>query len=423
MITTRVLGSGVIGGQVFYDNDGDGMRDANTHINGAVDINVWLFSCSPFKPLASQKTASNGIYRFRDLAQGSYYVVAQPPTGYQFSASGMIDDPSSGNVLDSTIGTIDPESWGGICFELKEGEKTMGWSFGLWRPSSDGPSTSPPHSNGPTLEISNNDPSMVPSRGHSHYPSGSSITVNPNLIGVTSQSIPPHDPATTGILNPMLNHSQLRPSGITTPDTTPNPVTTIDSPTVSVTNVPGTLSDLIPTNAPATTDNLNPTSNHSLDPLQFSSPSIMSNPVTTIDSPSLTVTKSPPTVSNNSSTSETEPPSYSPSLEPSTGTIDNNVLSQISFPTSSAPERDSLSFIDITKTDKNNNSDNNATGNINVVAFLLIVFALGLISMAVLRKRKIMRCFVKGNNIGTEALPTTLMREQSGEEDGGSGSM
>mmetsp|Transcript_15742 Transcript_15742/g.33255 ORF Transcript_15742/g.33255 Transcript_15742/m.33255 type:complete len:433 (+) Transcript_15742:133-1431(+) len=432
MITTRVLGSGVIGGQVFYDNDGDGMRDANTHINGVVDVSVWLFSCSPFKPLASQKTASNGIYRFRDLARGSYYIVAEPPTGYQFSASGMIDDPSSGIVLDSTI---DPRSWRGICFELKEGEKTMGWSFGLWRPSSDGPSVQPStlstHSNGPTLKISINDPSMVPSRGPSHHPSGSPITANPTLIGVTShepsgrlaESILTYYSATTGSLNPTLKHSQFRPSGIPTPNATPNSVRTIDSSTATVANAPGKLSDFIPTNSPATTDNLNPASNHSLDPLQFSSLSIVSNPAPTIDSPSRTVTKIVSTLSNKSRPSKTEPPSYSPSSELSTGSIGNNVLSQTSFPTSSAPDWDSLSFIDITKTDKNNNSDNNTTGNIIVVAFLLIVLTLGLISLAVLRKRKIIRCFVVGNRIGTEALPTTLSREQSDQEDSGSGIM
>ena len=53
------------------------------------------------------------MYRFFNLAADYYFIIAQPPTGYGFSANGTMDS------------TIDPESGRTICFELNEGEKTM----------------------------------------------------------------------------------------------------------------------------------------------------------------------------------------------------------------------------------------------------------------------------------------------------------
>eukprot|EP00584_Thalassiosira_punctigera_P018304 CAMPEP_0172549192 /NCGR_PEP_ID=MMETSP1067-20121228/18338_1 /TAXON_ID=265564 ORGANISM="Thalassiosira punctigera, Strain Tpunct2005C2" /NCGR_SAMPLE_ID=MMETSP1067 /ASSEMBLY_ACC=CAM_ASM_000444 /LENGTH=105 /DNA_ID=CAMNT_0013336539 /DNA_START=43 /DNA_END=357 /DNA_ORIENTATION=+ len=72
---------GVIGGQAFYDSDNDGMRDANVHIHGVGDINVWLLSCDSPKSIAHYKTASDGNFRFANLPPGNYFITAQPPAG------------------------------------------------------------------------------------------------------------------------------------------------------------------------------------------------------------------------------------------------------------------------------------------------------------------------------------------------------
>jgi len=379
--TTFLIGSGAIGGQAFYDDDDDGMRDDNTHINGVTDINVWLFSCDPPKTLAHQTTSSNGIYRFVDLAQGSYYIIAQPPWGYRFSTNEGIFDDTSDKHLESMI---DPYSGRTICFELNEGEKTMDWSFGLHRPSSDGPSLQPPstntptstHSKSPSLEISNR-PSVI-SHGPLYYPRGSPTSGSPTATNPTLVRVRSHGP------------SEM-------------------------------LADSIPINSPTMIGTLNPTLNHSFDPPRITPLNIMSNPVTT--HPPMDPVIDHPTVTNsltvqNSVPTKTESPRDSSLSEPSTGSKDNDGILQTWLTNTNTTNWDLTPplLVNSTSVKTNGNNDNGTRGTILGMG-LCVVLVSCVAFTAILRKRKI-RSVVKGNNLGAKAS-RNLSCEQHDKGDNG----
>ncbi|KAL9178291.1 hypothetical protein ACHAXT_001719 [Thalassiosira profunda] len=120
-------GSGVVGGRAFRDTDNDGLVDSDSA--GVADVNVWLFSCAadaPIQSLAYARTASDGAYRFEDLIGGQYYLIAQPPEGYEFSD---VDGEGGDSVVDSIV---DPATGRTECFELGEGEQTTDQSFGVY---------------------------------------------------------------------------------------------------------------------------------------------------------------------------------------------------------------------------------------------------------------------------------------------------
>mmetsp|Transcript_17776 Transcript_17776/g.28888 ORF Transcript_17776/g.28888 Transcript_17776/m.28888 type:complete len:903 (+) Transcript_17776:157-2865(+) len=175
--TSLFSGSGVIGGRAFYDENNDGMRDEfvhNNNINGIEGINVTLFQCDPSTSLASFKTNVNGWYTFTDLSPGKYYIVAQPPSGYEFSDifdntntdtpqrvnendenAVRVRDLGTGGVISGIEkNTIDPESGRTIiCINLEEGEQALSWGFGLFK-TSEKPSAQPSISNAP-IDLSN----------------------------------------------------------------------------------------------------------------------------------------------------------------------------------------------------------------------------------------------------------------------------
>ena len=146
-------------------------------MNGFAGVNVWLFSCDPSKSLAHSKTDSIGAFRFANLAAGSYYLIAQPPTGFIFSSGNNNDDDD-----DSMESTINAEDGRTTCFELRYGEKATDWNFGLYKPGEQGTTLEP--SNAPAIDVdicvstlqsgglspSTDAPSMRPTRRPSESP-------------------------------------------------------------------------------------------------------------------------------------------------------------------------------------------------------------------------------------------------------------
>ncbi|KAL7530950.1 hypothetical protein ACHAXR_003765 [Thalassiosira sp. AJA248-18] len=223
-MSSSVSGSGVIGGQAFFDNDNDGIREIATSFNSDVinDVNVGvlvsLFACDALGDASESlahvetKTFSNGFYRFSNVARGKYYIVAQPPAGYEFSevwshgtasqvpaeqrvyGNNTRELGTNGFINTNEKSTINPETGRTICFEVQEGEKTMSWGFGLFKPS-DAPSVQPSITNSPTM-LSNTPSSMPslssvsythPSRQPSSKPTTSS---NPPTFSTRSSYVP-----------------------------------------------------------------------------------------------------------------------------------------------------------------------------------------------------------------------------------------
>ena len=187
-------GTGIISGQVYIDNNNDGIKDntitstnAASTITSAVNnfndqlrlISVSLYTCnssseSEGMKLATSKLSSSGMYSFANLVSGDYYISATLPSAneddeviYKFSsvwignassslsiARDALTDGSSeknenvfntrnrrrlgtGGVVNtaSDISTINPATGRTNCFTLKEGERVMTYNFGLY-PSS-----------------------------------------------------------------------------------------------------------------------------------------------------------------------------------------------------------------------------------------------------------------------------------------------
>ena len=71
-----------LGNYVWNDQDGNGVQDPG--ITGIADVNVTLFNSTGVK-IATTITNRTGFYQFTNLTPGDYYVVFDPPTGFNFS--------------------------------------------------------------------------------------------------------------------------------------------------------------------------------------------------------------------------------------------------------------------------------------------------------------------------------------------------
>ena len=126
---------GMIGDFVWEDTNADGINNDGTAIDG---VNVMLFSCdggTPVDMLGNTATSGGGLYKFNDIAAGSYAVKFTAPDGYMFTSNNVggddaIDsDPIPG--LDSTMATT-------ACFDFDPAVLMFDdtWDAGLYQPAS-----------------------------------------------------------------------------------------------------------------------------------------------------------------------------------------------------------------------------------------------------------------------------------------------
>ena len=69
-----------IGDRVFYDLNKNGIQDSGE--NGVGDVTVKLFKAQSGKLIQTTKTSSSGIYLFKDIPVGEYYIEFTAPVGY-----------------------------------------------------------------------------------------------------------------------------------------------------------------------------------------------------------------------------------------------------------------------------------------------------------------------------------------------------
>lgn len=96
---------GSIGDRVWTDLDGDGVQDLGEP--GVAGVTVELLG-SGGTVVATTVTDGDGLYRFTDLAPGTYRVRVVPPAGQAFTRPGQGSDPTVDSDIDWLTATSDP---------------------------------------------------------------------------------------------------------------------------------------------------------------------------------------------------------------------------------------------------------------------------------------------------------------------------
>jgi len=121
-----------IGDQVWHDLNQDGIQDSDEP--GVADVSITLFSAVSRQQMATTQSDAMGRYAFENLTPGDYYVVVEPPTGFQLTQSHVGEagsDPSNDSDADPLSGQTPPVSIGsGIAYENLD--------LGLYQPSAIG---------------------------------------------------------------------------------------------------------------------------------------------------------------------------------------------------------------------------------------------------------------------------------------------
>jgi hypothetical protein len=119
-LTGTPTGISRLGGQLFIDADGDGIRDAGEA--GAAYTIVELLDATG-AVVATAMTEADGGYSFADVAAGSYRVKVWAPAGYHFTLANQGSDESAdSDVTNSTAGTTDLFSYsGGLSLDIGAG--------------------------------------------------------------------------------------------------------------------------------------------------------------------------------------------------------------------------------------------------------------------------------------------------------------
>ena len=110
-----------IGDLVWYDLDGDGIQDSSE--SGISGVTVNLYNCQD-EYLETTTTKASGLYEFKDLLPGDYYLEFIVPDGYDFS----LQDQGADDALDSDA---DPVTGKTVCTTLEAGEYDPTWDAGL----------------------------------------------------------------------------------------------------------------------------------------------------------------------------------------------------------------------------------------------------------------------------------------------------
>lgn len=113
---------GSIGDAVWFDADGDGVRDEGEA--GAAGVKVKLLGAGG-KVLATTRTDADGSYLFDDLAPGSYKVRFHAPDGRAFTSRASADARASGSDSDASSSGLTN------VIELGKGEKLAKIGAGL----------------------------------------------------------------------------------------------------------------------------------------------------------------------------------------------------------------------------------------------------------------------------------------------------
>ncbi|MEX1288731.1 MAG: SdrD B-like domain-containing protein, partial [Acidimicrobiia bacterium] len=104
-----------LGDFVWFDEDGDGVQDAEEPGIEGVTVNLWSsVDDAPGAVLATTSTDADGLYLFTDLVAGEYFVQFELPTGYDGFTS---QDVGGDDAIDS-----DPDPATGITSEI-----TLDW--------------------------------------------------------------------------------------------------------------------------------------------------------------------------------------------------------------------------------------------------------------------------------------------------------
>ena len=113
-----------LGDYVWYDVNGNGIRDASESGIDNVTVNLYKYDGTS---AGSTTTSGGGIYSFTNLAPGDYYVEFVAPSGYVFTTKDNGDDTldSDADTTTGKTGTIN----------LSAGETDLTWDAGLHRSS------------------------------------------------------------------------------------------------------------------------------------------------------------------------------------------------------------------------------------------------------------------------------------------------
>jgi CshA-type fibril repeat protein len=84
-----------VGDRVFYDSNKNGIQDNGE--SGVKEVTVSLYRVGENAVVETTKTTASGIYLFKDVVPGEYYIVFTAPAGYSISESGKGTDATDSN--------------------------------------------------------------------------------------------------------------------------------------------------------------------------------------------------------------------------------------------------------------------------------------------------------------------------------------
>jgi protocatechuate 3,4-dioxygenase beta subunit len=114
---------GSIGNHVWYDDNRNGIQDESE--KGVEAIKVILYDASE-NILKTTQTDTNGIYQFRDLLPGGYYIAfSDLPVGYEITEQNVGNDALKDSDADTTTGMT-------VVTLLSEGENDISWDMGIY---------------------------------------------------------------------------------------------------------------------------------------------------------------------------------------------------------------------------------------------------------------------------------------------------
>ncbi len=120
-----------IGNYVWEDTNGNGVQDAGEPGIGGVTVTLSGTTGAGVAVNLTTTTDSAGVYRFENLAPGTYTVTVTPPSGYVVTAANQGSDDTLDSDADPTTGAMSATA-------LVSGEEDLSWDAGLYRPASIG---------------------------------------------------------------------------------------------------------------------------------------------------------------------------------------------------------------------------------------------------------------------------------------------
>jgi choice-of-anchor A domain-containing protein/uncharacterized repeat protein (TIGR01451 family)/TQXA domain-containing protein len=118
MYTSRVN----IGDFVWNDLNKNGIQDAGEP--GIANVTVKLYDCSN-NLIATTTTDSTGLYKFNNIAPGSYYIQVTLPTNYNFTLKNQGSDATKDSDVDPATGKT-------TCKTLTPGQTDLTWDAGVY---------------------------------------------------------------------------------------------------------------------------------------------------------------------------------------------------------------------------------------------------------------------------------------------------